>query len=156
MDPELLSRSYVVPRLAGLGYALPVLANAPLVQYSEGDFSYNGLRGLRGISTEESSMSYVVGGLGISLPGIDVSFATPEEMANAFKTIATGGFKITKRPDGATVVQDPQGNALTPEQVKALIEQARAEGAAGAKSALPPWALPAGIAALAAVLLLRK
>lgn len=52
MNPELLSHSYVAPRLAG--YGAPVLANVPVVQFSEGDFSYNGLRGL-GQSSSDSA-----------------------------------------------------------------------------------------------------
>lgn len=102
-------------------------------------------------------MSYIVGssGLGVSLPGLDISLTSPQELVDALKRIP-GPFRVSVRPDGTPDVQNTQtGQSLTPEQIKALIEQARAEGAAGAKSALPAWALPVGIAA-AVLLFMRR
>lgn len=63
--------TYVAPRLASIGYAAPVLANVPLVQFREGDFSYNGLRGLGQDSGGGS------GGPPASTPGINVGFYIP-------------------------------------------------------------------------------
>lgn len=99
-------------------------------------------------------MAYIVGNLGFSLPGLDVSFTSPQELINALKNIP-GPVRVSLRPDGTPVVTDDKGNAFTPEQVAEMIRKAREEAAASSsQSGLPSWALPA--AAVAAFFLLRR